>query len=80
MIRRLAVSALAGWALAIAPSALACPNCAESHPNQALAATILGLFMLVPFALAAVIARVVRNASRHAPEESDSSAAGEDPR
>ena len=53
-----------GWALQ-APSALAlCPNCLGQQQHLSATLKLVGLFLLVPFAVAAVIVRLIRRAAR----------------
>ena len=61
-------AALAGGVLT-APSAPACPSCAAtSSPKEPNVWPVVGAFMLVPWALAAAAAVIVRRTSRPAPE------------
>lgn len=64
-IQRRILSSLAAVAVALAPSlALACPVCAGRETNTTMIATLLGLMIAVPYAIAVVVIRVVRATER----------------
>ncbi len=56
------VAALTGtsWALASA-TALACPQCASRGKDGASTTIVLGLFILFPFVVSAIVYRVIRS-------------------
>lgn len=62
MIRR--VLAVALCALALAPSALACPTCGLSSRVTPALLVVYGLFLLTPFVLFGFLARYIRHLDR----------------
>jgi hypothetical protein len=58
------VGGLSAALVALAPSAaLACPVCAGRETNTTLIATMLGLMIVVPYAISIVVIRLVRKMS-----------------
>jgi hypothetical protein len=59
----LATAALALW---LGPArAWACPSCALGREDESLTLLAIGAFLLVPFAVAAVVLTVLRRLSSH---------------
>ena len=66
-------SALA-LAVALLPRlAEACPSCAGNSRYNATRLVLLGSFVLLPFAIAGLVARIVRRLDRKAPSPRDES-------
>jgi len=58
------VRSLTAGLVALVPSAaLACPVCAGRETNTTLIATMLGLMIVVPYAISIVVIRLVRKMS-----------------
>lgn len=63
-VRSMLVRSLAAGLVALVPSAaLACPVCAGRETNTPLIATMLGLMIVVPYAISIVVIRLVRKMS-----------------
>ena len=54
---------LAGLITLVPAAALACPVCAGRETNTSLIATMLGLMIVVPYAISIVVIRLVRKMS-----------------
>jgi hypothetical protein len=64
----LARAALALFALLVPRVALACPYCTTTLDRYATTLKLVGLFLLVPFLISAVVIQVIRRVSAEAAE------------
>jgi hypothetical protein len=63
-VKSLAVAVWAALLLVIPSVAAACPNCVGASNRNTTILKLVGLFMLVPFAVFYAVVRVIRRAQR----------------